>query len=148
MTRCGGARSPRQGHVAIVCRGRSGPITPERHRWPQDRDDLHLSFSDCLNANFLRSSCRENSTFAAPEMRGDYRCAVGICGVLGGLFCQKDAVVIAVGCAGRREHEFGATSVDHCFDQVERAQDVIAPVEAWVLRGLADLAQRCKMHDG
>ena len=37
---------------------------------PQDRDDLRLSVSACLHSNSPRSSCRENSTFAAPYFRG------------------------------------------------------------------------------
>jgi len=37
---------------------------------PQDRDDLRLSVSACLHSKSPRSSCRENSTFAAPYFRG------------------------------------------------------------------------------
>jgi hypothetical protein len=39
---------------------------------PQDRDDLRLSVSACPNSKSPRSSCRENSTLAAPYFRGDY----------------------------------------------------------------------------
>ena len=38
----------------------------------QDRDDLRLSVSACLHLKSPRSSCRENSTYAAPYFRGDY----------------------------------------------------------------------------
>ena len=38
----------------------------------QDRKDLRLSLSACLHSESPRSSCRENSTFAAPHFRGDY----------------------------------------------------------------------------
>ena len=40
---------------------------------PQDRDDLDLSVSACLHSESPRSSCRENSTYAALYFRGDYR---------------------------------------------------------------------------
>ena len=37
---------------------------------PQDRDDLRFSVSACLHSKSPRSSCRENSTYAAPYFRG------------------------------------------------------------------------------
>src|SRR6056297_4341407 len=45
------------------------------HRHPtfgltQDLDDLRLSVSACLHSESPRSSCRENSTYAAPYFRG------------------------------------------------------------------------------
>ena len=42
---------------------------------PQDCEDLSLSASACLHLEFLRSSCRENSTYAAPYFLGVPRCA-------------------------------------------------------------------------
>jgi hypothetical protein len=36
----------------------------------QDRDDLRFSVSACLHSESPRSSCRENSTYAAPYFRG------------------------------------------------------------------------------
>ena len=46
-----------------------------RHRHPafgltQDRKDLRFSVSACLHSESPRSSCRENSTSAAPYFRG------------------------------------------------------------------------------
>jgi hypothetical protein len=37
---------------------------------PQDRDDLSLNVSACLNSTSPRSSWRENSTYAAPYLLG------------------------------------------------------------------------------
>jgi hypothetical protein len=36
----------------------------------QDRDNLSLCVSACLHSKSPRSSCRENSTYAAPYFRG------------------------------------------------------------------------------
>ena len=37
---------------------------------PQDRDDLRISVSAGLHSKSPRSSCRENSTYAAPYFQG------------------------------------------------------------------------------
>lgn len=44
----------------------------------QDREDLRLSVSACFHPEIPRASCGENSTYAAPYYRGDYRTPCGV----------------------------------------------------------------------
>ena len=48
----------------------------------QDREELRLSVSACLHSKSPRSSCRENSTYAAPCFRGGLPCHTRFCKII------------------------------------------------------------------
>ena len=96
------------------------------HRLRQDRDDLRRSVSACLPSKSARSSCRENSTYAAHHFRGERASrsarrpsASRLCvrtALWAGSFAASKTVAAAVFAISDLWHPVQITSVGIAFD--------------------------------